>query len=96
MAFLAMERLWLIGAVINTAVFLSLPTTAATSSWRPVVGATVASSAGLSLVLLVLGCLLRERAGRVANHKAVGVASLLVSGLPFAFYGFFWLIGPLY
>lgn len=89
-------RLWALAACLNALIFFSLPTTAATSPWRPVLGRVVAVSAGLSLGLLVLGLVLRRRHAAVRGAGAVWVAPLVIGALPGLFYAFFWLIGPLY
>src|SRR5688572_29054134 len=38
-------RIWAAGALLNSLVFFGMPTTAATSPWRPVVGWVLAGSA---------------------------------------------------
>jgi hypothetical protein len=89
-------RVWAVAALLNTLVFFSMPTTPATSSWRPVVARVLATSAALSFALFVLGLALRRR------HTAPGVRSrgwmgpLLLGVFPGVLYAFFWLIGPLY
>ena len=89
-------RLWALAGCLNALIFFSLPTTAATSPWRPVVGRVLAASAGLSLALLVLGLVLRRRHAAVPGAGAVWVAPLVIAALPSVFYAFFWTIGPLY
>jgi len=89
------NRLWVLAAGLNTLVFFSMPTTPATSPWRPVVGRILAASAGVSLTLFLLGLLLRQR--RVgAGTMVAGLGPLILGALPAAFYAFFWVIGPLY
>ena len=89
------DRLWVLAAGLNTLIFLSMPTTPATSPWRPVVGRILAASAGVSLTLFLLGILIRQR--RVAAGTVVaGLGPLILGALPAAFYAFFWVIGPLY
>jgi hypothetical protein len=89
-------QLWALAACLNALIFFSLPTTAATSPWRPVVGRVLAASAGLSLALLVLGLVLWRHHGAVPGAGAVWVAPLVIGALPSVFYAFFWVIGPLY
>lgn len=86
------DRLWMLASILNTLVFVAMPTTAATSSWRPVVGRVLFTTAIASFGLLVLGVIL----GRGAAARGAWTAPLLLAGLPAAFYGFFWMIGPLY
>ena len=61
-------QLWAVTGLVNTLVFFAMPTTAATSPWRPVVADVLAASASMSFALLVLGLVLRKRDG------AAGVA----------------------
>jgi hypothetical protein len=92
----AVGRLWGLAACLNALIFFSLPTTAATSPWRPVVGRVLAASAGLSLALLVMGLMLRRRHAAVPGAGAVWVTPLIIGALPSMFYAFFWAIGPRY
>jgi hypothetical protein len=92
----ARGRLWALAACLNTLIFCSLPTTAATSPWRPVVGRVLAAGAGLSLALLVLGLVPWRRNAAVPGAGAVWVAPLIIGAVPSVFYAFFWVIGPLY
>jgi hypothetical protein len=89
-------RLWALAACLNALIFFSMPTTAATSPWRPIVGRVLATSAGLSLALLVLGLVLWRRQAAVPGAGAAWVAPLVIGALPSVFYAFFWVIGPLY
>jgi len=89
-------RLWALVAGLNALIFFSLPTTAATSPWRPVVGRVLTASAGLSLALLVLGLVLWRRHAAAPGVGAVWVAPLVIGALPSLVYAFFWVIGPLY
>ena len=89
-------RLWASAACFNTVVFFSMPTTPATSPWRPVVGGVLAASAGLSLVLALLGLVFRRGKAVEPEARAALRAPLIIGALPAAFYIFFWLIGPLY
>jgi hypothetical protein len=88
-------RLWASAACLNTLVFFTMPTKAATSPWRPVVSGVLAASAGVSLALLVLGLVLRQRQATPADAGA-WLGPLILGALPGVFYTFFWLIGPLY
>jgi hypothetical protein len=54
-------RLWAVAALLNALVFFGMPTTPATSPWRPVVSRVLAASAATSLALVVLGLILRQR-----------------------------------
>jgi hypothetical protein len=87
-------RLWTVVAVLKTVVFFGLPITPATSPWRPVITPARVVSAALSFVLLALGLLLRHRYSAVGSSNWTG--PLVLCALPALFYGFFWLIGPLY
>jgi hypothetical protein len=89
-------RFWALAAGLNTVVFFSMPNTAATSPWRPVVGGVLAASAGVSLGLLMLGLVLRQRQEKVTGAGAAWVAPLILGALPSVFYAFFWVVGPLY
>ena len=80
----APARLWALVACSNALVFFGMPTTPATSPWRPIVGRVLATSAAVSLtcaadhrrtpgcvLYLFLGHrtpILREE--RVASHRA--------------------------
>ena len=84
-------RTWTIVAAVNTATFLAMPSTAATSPGRSVVANVMAASAAMSLVLLASAFFVRQRG------STIGVGPLVLCGLPFAFYAvLFWLIGPVY
>jgi hypothetical protein len=89
-------RLWTVAALINTLVFLGMPTTAATSPWRPVVARVLASSAATSLGLLILGLILRRYLAPLGMGGRGWAAPLILGAVPIAFYTFFWIIGPLY
>ena len=89
-------RLWAAAALLNTVVFFAMPTTPATSPWRPVVARVLAGSAVASLLLLILGLILWRRHGTLASGGGVWVAPLVFGALPGAFYAFFWMVGPLY
>ncbi len=88
-------QVWALIACLNTLLSFSLPTTAATSPWRPTVTRLLTASAALSLALLIAGLILHRRhAGR--GRTTGWLAPLIISALPGALLGFFWLIGPLY
>ena len=89
-------RLWALAACFNTVVFFSMPTTPATSPWRPVVGGVLAASAGLSLVLALFGLVFWRGKAVEPGARAALPAPLIIGALPAAFYIFFWVIGPLY
>ena len=85
-------RLWAAAALLNTLIFFCMPTTPATSPWRPVVSRVLAASATVSLALFVLGLQLRRR----DPTSRAWIGPLTLGVLPACLYGFFWLIGPLY
>jgi hypothetical protein len=89
-------RLWALASVLNALVFFSMPTTPATSSWRPIVARVLATSAGASLVLVAVGLVLRRRYGAAGEFRVVWMGPLILGALPSALYTFFWVIGPLY
>lgn len=89
-------RWWFAAAMINTVVFLTMPTTAATSPWRPIVGRVLAASAAVSLALVVIGLVLRRRHAATGDTGGAWSGALILAALPGAFYAFFWIIGPLY
>ncbi len=85
-----------IRSLFERAGLFSMPTTAATSPWRPVAGRVLATSAGLSLVLLVVGFLIRQRQAESSDSDVPWLAPLVLGILPGVLYAFFWIIGPLY
>ena len=85
-------RFWIAAVLLNTLVFFCMPTTPATSPWRPVVSRVLAASATVSLALFVLGLQLRRR----DTSSRAWIGPLTLGALPAFLYGFFWLIGPLY
>jgi hypothetical protein len=89
-------RLWTVAALLNVLVFFSLPTTPATSPWRPVVQRTLAACAGVSLVLFAFGLILRKQQGPAADIRRAWLGPLILGLLPAVLYIFFRLIGPLY
>ena len=89
-------RLWTAAALLNALVFFSMPTTPATSPWRPVVARVLATSATLSLALFVLGLVLRRRHTEPGVHSRGWIGPLILGVSPGVLYAFFWLIGPLY
>jgi hypothetical protein len=89
-------RLWALVACFNALVFFSMPTTPATSPWRPVIGRVLAASAAVSLSLGVLGIVLQRRQTREPRARAALLPPLIIGTLPALFYVFFWVIGPLY
>jgi hypothetical protein len=89
-------QLWAMANFLNTLVFFSMPTTPATSLWRPVVARVLATSAGASLALLVLGLILRQRHAAAREVRAAWAGPLILGALPGVFYTFLWVIGPLY
>jgi hypothetical protein len=92
----APARLWALVACSNALVFFGMPTTPATSPWRPIVGRVLATSAAVSLSLAVLGLVLRRRPTTGPGAHSALLAPLIIGALPAAFYIFFWVIGPLY
>lgn len=89
-------RLWTSAALLNTLLFMSMPTTPATSPWRPVVSRLVAASAGTSLALLVLGVILRRRDPTSGEIGGAWVGPMILAALPVVFYTFFRVVGPFY
>ena len=89
-------RLWVVAACLNTMVFFSMPTTAATSPRRPVVGRVLAASAGVSSVLLLVGVTFTHRRVLPDHSPVAWLALLIIGALPGVFYAFFWAIGPVY
>src|SRR5918999_3214141 len=89
-------RLWALAGCINAAIFFSMPTTPATSPWRPVIGGVIAASAAASLAVTVLGVVLRWREGKDRGPHAAWLSPLMIGALPGVFYVFFWVIGPVY
>jgi hypothetical protein len=87
---------WAAGGLLNVLIFFGMPTTPATSPWRPVVGHVLATSAAISLALLALGLILRQRHSAAGEVAGGWVGPLILSALPVVFYTFFWVIGPLY
>ena len=85
-------RLWAAAALLNTVIFFCMPTTPATSPWRPVVSNVLLASATVSLALFLLGVHLRRRHA----SSSAWTAALILGALPAFLYGFFRLIGPLY
>jgi hypothetical protein len=65
-------RLWAAAALLNTMVFFALPTTPATSPWRPVVAHVLAGCAVASLLLVILGLILWRRHGTLASGGVLG------------------------
>jgi hypothetical protein len=88
-------RCWAAAALLNALIFFGMPTTPATSTWRPVVGRVLAASAGISLALLVLGLILRQRHSASGEVAGAWLGPLILGALPVVFYTFFWVIGPL-
>ena len=89
-------RLWALAALLNALVFFSMPTTPATSPWRPVVSRVLAACAAASLALLVFGLILRQRYTTPGEIRGAWVGPLILGALPVVFYTFFWVVGPLY
>ncbi len=89
-------QFWAVAALLNALVFFGMPTTPATSPWRPVVGRVLAASAATSLALLVLGLILRQRHAAAGEIRGAWVGPLILGALPVALYTFFWIVGPLY
>jgi hypothetical protein len=73
-----------------------MPTTPATSPWRPVVSRVLAASAATSLALLVLGLILRQRYATSGELRGAWVGPMILGALPVVLYTFFWVVGPLY
>ncbi len=88
-------QLWAGAGCLNTLVFFAMPTTPATSPWRPVVSRVLALSAAFSVVAVLLGVGLRRRHA-VAHLDSAWAAPLIIAALPGLLYAFFWAIGPLY
>jgi hypothetical protein len=91
-----MAQLWVLACCFNTLVFFSMPTTPATSAWRPIIGRFLGASAAVSFALLVLGVVLHRRYGAGPGVRPRLLAPLLIGALPSVFYAFFWLVGPLH
>jgi hypothetical protein len=89
-------RLWLLGAGLNYLVFFGMPTTPATSLWRPIVGRALAVSAVTSFALFVVGMILRHTHPEQGRMWSSWTGPLVIGALPAVFYAFFWAIGPLY
>ena len=89
-------QLWAVATLLNALVFFSMPTTPATSPWRPVVSRVLAASAATSLALVVLGLILRQRYATSGDHGGAWSGPILLGALPVVLYTFFWLVGPLY
>jgi hypothetical protein len=89
-------RCWAAATLLNALIFFSMPTTQATSPWRPAVGRVLAASAAMSLALFVLGLILRQRHSAAGEVAGAWVGPLILGALPVVLYTFFWVIGPLY
>ena len=89
-------QFWAGAVLLNTLIFLSMPTTAASSPWRPIVGRVLAGSAATSLALLVLGLMLRQRHAAAGQVGGAWVGPLILCAFPVLLYTFFWVVGPLY
>lgn len=82
---------WALISCLNTLVCFSLPTTPATSPWRPVVSRALVLTVALSLALFIIGLGLSRR--RVGGLRATGwLAPLIVSALPIATQLLLWLL----
>ena len=89
-------RFWALAACLNTLVSFSMPTTLATSPWRPVVQLVLTVSAVVSFLLFGVGLILLKRQGWAAEISSVWIGLLVLGLLPGVLYTIFWLIGPLY
>ena len=89
-------RLWAAAALLNALVFFGMPTTPATSPWRPVVSRVLAASAATSLALLVLGLILRHRFATSGETGGAWLGPIILGALPVVLYTFFSVVGPLY
>ncbi len=89
-------RFWAAAVWLNTLVFLSMPTTLATSPWRPVVQRILVWSAGAGLGLFLIGLVLWKRQDRAAGVRRAWTGPLILGLLPAMLYAFIWLIGPIY
>ena len=89
-------RFWAVAAVLNASVFFGVPTTPATSPWRPVAARVLAASAALSLALVVLGLVLRHHHTGAGVDGGAWIGPLMLGALPVVFYVVFWIAGPFY
>jgi hypothetical protein len=89
-------RLWAVAALLNALVFFGMPTTPATSPWRPVVSRVLAACAAASLTLLVVGLILRQRYATSGEIRGAWVGPMILGALPLVLYAFFRVVGPLY
>jgi hypothetical protein len=89
-------QVWAVATMLNALVFFTMPTTPATSPWRPVVARVLATSAGASFALLVLGLILRKRHAAVGGAGGAWVGPLILGALPVVLYTFFRVVGPFY
>jgi hypothetical protein len=87
---------WAAATLLNALIFFGMPTTQATSPWRPVVGRVLAASAAIGLAHLVLGLILRQRHSATDEVAGAWVGPLILGALPVVLYTFFWVIGALY
>ncbi|MGH7517094.1 MAG: hypothetical protein ACREOC_06450 [Gemmatimonadales bacterium] len=85
-------RVWALAAFANLALFVSLPQTAATSPWRPLVASLAAACAATSAGLIAVGLLLRSRAGG-QPRPGMWIGPLVAAAFPALFYSSCWLIG---
>ena len=88
-------QVWALIACLNTLLCFSVPTTEATSPWRPTMKCLVRGGVILSIALLITGLVLYRLQG--AGGRTVGwLAPLIISALPGALFAVVWLIGPTY
>lgn len=70
-------RLWALTACLNAFVSFTMPTTVATSPWRPVVARVLALCSGVSVALVVLGFVLWRRYAVAASARSVWIGPLI-------------------
>jgi hypothetical protein len=82
-----MARVWAVVACLNTIFVLSLPTTPATSPWRPIVGRLIAIGVVFSVSLVACGLALRPHVLRAGGGTVAWLAPLLIGALPAFLWG---------
>jgi hypothetical protein len=87
-----LARTWAVAACLNTILVLSLPTTPATSPWRPVVSRLIAIGVVLSLSLVAGGLALRPHLLRAGGGTVAWLAPLLIGALPAFLWGLLMLL----
>src|SRR5688572_9311551 len=75
-------RLWSFAACFNSLVFFGMPTTPATSPWRPLVARVLAASAAASVTLFVLGMILHRDQHEPPTPRPSWAGPLVIGALP--------------